>query len=80
MKKKVTVLNLSARLSTFSAMRSALCLVGAMLFALSFPAEAQQPKKIPRIGWIDVQRLQATAGLHDRAPRTRLYRGTVHHH
>jgi putative ABC transport system substrate-binding protein len=26
--------------------------LGAMLLAVSFPAEAQQPKKIPRIGWI----------------------------
>jgi hypothetical protein len=26
--------------------------VGACLLALSFPAEAQQPKKIPRIGYI----------------------------
>jgi hypothetical protein len=41
-KKKVTVL-------TFSATHSALCFVGAMLLALSFPAEAQ-PKKVPRIG------------------------------
>ena len=24
----------------------------AMLFALSFPAEAQQPKKVPRIGYL----------------------------
>ena len=33
-----------------SAVHSALCLLGAMLFALSIPAHAQQPKKIPRIG------------------------------
>ena len=26
--------------------------LGAMLFALSFPAEAQQPAKIPRIGYL----------------------------
>jgi putative tryptophan/tyrosine transport system substrate-binding protein len=52
MKKKATVVSLSARLSTFSAMRSVLCLVGAMLLLLSFPAEAQQPKKIPRIGYL----------------------------
>jgi len=43
MQKKVTVL-------TFSAMHSALCLLGAMLFALSIPAAAQQPKRVPRIG------------------------------
>jgi hypothetical protein len=33
-----------------SAVHSALCLLGAMLFALSIPPHAQQPKKIPRIG------------------------------
>ena len=27
-------------------------LLGAMLFALCFPVEAQQPVKIPRIGWL----------------------------
>jgi hypothetical protein len=26
--------------------------LGAMLFALSFPAQAQQPKKVPRIGYL----------------------------
>src|SRR5438093_1247715 len=26
--------------------------LGAMLLAFSFPAEAQQPKKVPRIGWL----------------------------
>jgi ABC-type uncharacterized transport system substrate-binding protein len=30
----------------------ALSLAGALLFALSFPAEAQQPKKVPRIGYV----------------------------
>jgi putative ABC transport system substrate-binding protein len=49
-KKKVIVLTLSARLFALSPMRSALCFLGAMLLALSFPAEAQQPQKIPRIG------------------------------
>jgi putative ABC transport system substrate-binding protein len=43
MQKKVTVL-------TFSAMHFALCLLGAMLLAFSFPAAAQQPKTVPRIG------------------------------
>ena len=52
MKKKATVVSLSATLSTFSALRSALCLVGVMFLVFSFPAEAQQPKKIPTIGWI----------------------------
>src|SRR5262249_47674085 len=33
-----------------SAVHPALCLLGVMLFALSIPAHAQQPKKIPRIG------------------------------
>ena len=50
MRKKVTVLTLSARLFALSATHSALCLLGAMLLAVSFPAEAQQPKKVPRIG------------------------------
>ena len=35
-----------------SAVHSALCLLGAMLFALSIPAHAQQPKKVPRIGYL----------------------------
>jgi putative ABC transport system substrate-binding protein len=35
-----------------SFMRCALCLLGALLLPLSFPAGAQQPKKIPTIGWI----------------------------
>ena len=53
MKKKVTVLTFSARF--FSALHSALCVLGAMLLALSFPAPAQQPtKKIPRIGILTV--------------------------
>ena len=43
MQKKLTALNLSA-------MHSGLCVLGAVLFALSFPAEAQQPSKIPRVG------------------------------
>ena len=29
--------------------------VGAMLFALCFPAEAQQPAKLPKIGWLGVR-------------------------
>jgi putative tryptophan/tyrosine transport system substrate-binding protein len=33
-----------------SPMHSALCLLGAMIFALSISAHAQQPKKTPRIG------------------------------
>jgi putative tryptophan/tyrosine transport system substrate-binding protein len=37
---------------TPSAMRFALSLVGAMLFALSVSAQAQQPKKIPRLGFL----------------------------
>jgi putative ABC transport system substrate-binding protein len=42
-KKKVTVVTLSARLSSF-------CLLGVMLLAVSFAAEAQEPKKVPRVG------------------------------
>ena len=30
----------------------ALCFLCTLLMALSFPAEAQQPKKIPRIGFV----------------------------
>ncbi len=36
-----------------SAMLSALCFFGAMLLALSFPAEAQQAWKVPRIGFLN---------------------------
>jgi putative tryptophan/tyrosine transport system substrate-binding protein len=59
-KKKVTVLILNARLIALSAMHFAPCLHGAMHFALcflgvlllavSFAAEAQEPKKVPRVG------------------------------
>jgi ABC-type uncharacterized transport system substrate-binding protein len=35
-----------------SAMHSALCLLGAVLLALSFPAQAQQSLKVPRIGFL----------------------------
>ncbi|MCH7571224.1 MAG: ABC transporter substrate-binding protein [Deltaproteobacteria bacterium] len=37
---------------TLSAMLSALCFFGAMLFALSFPAQAQQAGKVYRIGFL----------------------------
>src|SRR5215510_5183088 len=37
---------------TLSDRYSALCLVGAMLFGLCFPVEAQQPKKIPRVEYV----------------------------
>ena len=36
-----------------SAMHSALCLLGAVLLTLSFPAQAQQSSKVPRIGFLD---------------------------
>jgi hypothetical protein len=36
-------------------------LVGAMLFALSFPAEAQQPKKPPHIGVLELGSPSASA-------------------
>jgi putative tryptophan/tyrosine transport system substrate-binding protein len=45
MKKKITGL-------TFSAFLFALCFLGNMLFSLCFLAEAQQPAKIPRIGYV----------------------------
>jgi ABC-type uncharacterized transport system substrate-binding protein len=37
---------------TFSPLHSALDLLGALLFALSVPAHAQQAKEIPRIGFL----------------------------
>jgi putative ABC transport system substrate-binding protein len=37
---------------TLSAMLFALCLVGALLLALCVPAGAQQPAKVPRIGYL----------------------------
>ena len=62
MRKKVTVF-------TLSAMHSALCLLGAMLFALSIPAAAQQPSKIPRVGLLSLSSANTTLeafkqGLH----------------
>ena len=35
--------------------------LGAMLFALCFPAEAQQPKKVPRIAWLTGSSLSSNA-------------------
>jgi putative ABC transport system substrate-binding protein len=63
-KKKVILLILSAR-------RSALCLLGVMFLAVSFPAEAQQPAaKISRIGYLALSRSAGTEafvqGLKDR--------------
>jgi putative ABC transport system substrate-binding protein len=37
---------------TLSPLPFALCSVGALLFALSLPAWAQQPNKVPRIGYL----------------------------
>jgi putative tryptophan/tyrosine transport system substrate-binding protein len=51
MQKKVTVLSVSACLSSLSAACSAFCFLGAMLFALSLPAEAQ-PSRTVRIGYL----------------------------
>jgi putative ABC transport system substrate-binding protein len=52
-KKKVTLLTLSARLFALSGLCSALCFLGAILFTVSFPVEAQQnSSKIPRIGYL----------------------------
>jgi putative ABC transport system substrate-binding protein len=52
-KKKVTVLTLSARLFALSAMHSALCLLGVLLLAVSFRVEAQQSAAtIYRIGYL----------------------------
>src|SRR5262249_2290186 len=36
----------------FCAVHSALCFLGAMLFALSLPAEAQLPRTVVRIGYL----------------------------
>jgi putative tryptophan/tyrosine transport system substrate-binding protein len=38
--------------TALTAMLSGLSLFGALLFALCFPAQAQQPKKVPRIGYL----------------------------
>ena len=43
-----------------SALLSALCLPSAVFFALSLPAEAQQPRKIPRIGYLTGSRATDT--------------------
>ena len=50
MKKKVTVLTLCTRIFALSAMQPALCFLGVMLLAVSLPAAAQQPEKVPRLG------------------------------
>jgi len=50
---------------TLSSMRFALSLVGAMLFALSFSAEAQQATKVPRIGYLAGTSLSAIASRTD---------------
>jgi ABC-type uncharacterized transport system substrate-binding protein len=39
---------------SLSSMLLALSFLGALLFVLSFPAEAQQSKKVPRIGYLSV--------------------------
>ena len=46
---------------TLSAMLSALCFISAMLFALCVSVQAQQPKKIPRIGLLISASTAATA-------------------
>jgi ABC-type uncharacterized transport system substrate-binding protein len=52
-KKKVTALTVSTRF--FKALHFRLCLLGAMLLALSFPAHAQQQaKRVPRIGILTI--------------------------
>ena len=63
MKKKVTVLTLSA-----------------MLFALSFVAQAQQPKKITRIGYLTAAGSLSFSSAFARAARARLRGGTEHCH
>jgi putative tryptophan/tyrosine transport system substrate-binding protein len=50
---------------TLSALPFALSLVGAMLFALCFSAEAQQPPKVARIGYLDPSTASGSAILVD---------------
>src|SRR5262245_33764954 len=47
--------------------------LGAMLFAFCFPAEAQQPKKIPRVGYISGEGDPNNPG-----PRTAAFRNGLH--
>ena len=54
MKKKVTVLILNVRFFPLSALHSALCLLGAMLLAISFPAGAQPSRTVVWIGYLGV--------------------------
>jgi putative ABC transport system substrate-binding protein len=56
MKKKILILHLAP-----CTMPYALCLLGAMLFALCFSAEAQQSAKVPRVGIVTLQPLSAIA-------------------
>ncbi|PYJ66661.1 MAG: ABC transporter substrate-binding protein [Verrucomicrobia bacterium] len=53
--------------SALRTLKSAI-LLGAMLFALCFPAQAQQPKEMPRIGWLGAG--SSTSQL----PRTEAFR------
>ena len=48
----------------------------ATLFALSFPAEAQQPKKVPRIGYLVVPPLRLTRLAAKRSARVCASLGT----
>src|SRR5262245_26799079 len=52
MKKKIIVPTLSARLFALSAVHSAVCLLGALLLAVSFQAEAQPSRTVVRIGYL----------------------------
>jgi putative tryptophan/tyrosine transport system substrate-binding protein len=64
MRKKGIGLTLSSMLSALCflcAMRFALSLVGAMLFALCGSVDAQQPKKVPRIGFLSATSPSAIA-------------------
>ena len=54
--------------------------LGAMLFALCIPAEAQQPKKIARIGYLTVAGSSFFSSAFARAARARLRGGTEHCH
>src|SRR5207249_11340186 len=50
---------------TLSARLFALSFLGALLLALSFPANAQQPTKVPRIGFLTVSTLSTTPARYE---------------
>jgi putative tryptophan/tyrosine transport system substrate-binding protein len=64
MKKKITVPTLNAWIFALSPMHSVLCLLGALLLAVSFQAEAQQSRTVVRIGYLGHNQYnQSSSGL-----------------